>query len=304
MACPASVQTEERRRLNRLQPDTPESVEYMGQRIPRPEYEARTKKQALIFQSELKKRFRLEFKIRRFKYFVLACRCNVKRRNHLQFYTEQFFKQIYPRYFRYEPRQIFKIVYFKNRKEMFKVTGRASYGYYTFKDRTFYTYVGSGHGTLWHEMMHAFIHAEYSGSRPQWFEEGLASFYEMAFLDARGRLKEGYANWRLPGMQKRLRAGKIAALSNALQNYAFNDQFHYAEARWFFAYLWMESKLDRFVIYYLNNLQNIRDPHQRFIALQSYLQSLLGKKWTQIENEYRATALRAKKNQKLTRRRH
>jgi len=51
------------------------------------------------------------------------------------------------------------------------------YGYYSPCERALVTNVGYGYGTLVHEMVHAFMDANFPET-PVWFNEGLASLYE------------------------------------------------------------------------------------------------------------------------------
>ena len=51
------------------------------------------------------------------------------------------------------------------------------YGYYSPCERAIITNVGNGYGTLVHEMVHAFMDANFANA-PVWLNEGLASLYE------------------------------------------------------------------------------------------------------------------------------
>ncbi|MCB1174999.1 MAG: hypothetical protein KDK39_15610, partial [Leptospiraceae bacterium] len=256
----ACLPAEGRRLWSAVPADTATVVQYAGRPWQRSEYTQYMQAKSDSFAADLKQEFGIPFKVYHQKYFLIACRCNQAYVNKLKQYSSHFLRHFYPRYLHYEPRGLFRMVYFGSRSEMQARAGHSSYGYYTFDNRTFYSYVGSGHGTLWHEMVHAFLHAEYDQYRPQWFEEGFASFYEMAFLDARGNVLEGYANWRLPEMQMRLRQGRFHPLSKALQHHSFDEQFHYADARWFFVWLWQHQLLDDFVRMYLTVWQREDQP--------------------------------------------
>lgn len=164
------------------------------------------------------------------------------------------------------------------------------------------TYVGSGHGTLWHELTHGFVDANVSRSNvvtPAWFDEGFASFYEMAFLD-HGRVLEGYTNWRLPMLQASLRAGKVMPLKEALRYTGFTDRFNYAEARFFFVYLWVHGKMDDFVQSYIYEILPQKIGAERDAATVRLVERLLAKDIDTIDREYRAMALKLAPNVKLT----
>ena len=142
---------------------------------------------------------------------------DIQRMQRLLVYTRAFHEQVYPRFFRYEPRRPFRIVYFRDRARFRAATRSPAYGFYRPANHILFSYSGAGHGTLWHELVHAFAAENSEDSLwPQWFSEGFASFYEMAFLDDRGQVSEGYANWRLPKLQRDIRARRLAPLGTAL----------------------------------------------------------------------------------------
>ena len=64
--------------------------------------------------------------------------------------------------------------------------------------------IGTGGGTLVHEVVHPFIAASFPAA-PAWFNEGLASLYE-AVREKDGQFW-GLPNWRLDGLKRAIRAG-------------------------------------------------------------------------------------------------
>ena len=59
-----------------------------------------------------------------------------------------------------------------------------------------------------HEIVHPFMATNFPAC-PAWFNEGLGSLYEQCG-DNRGRI-HGYTNWRLDGLQRAIRNGRVPA---------------------------------------------------------------------------------------------
>src|SRR5205809_422641 len=69
------------------------------------------------------------------------------------------------------------------------------YGFYRHRDHTMLMNVGTGTGTLVHELTHALIAPDFPNV-PDWFNEGFASLYEQCSLGP--DTITGHENWRLP----------------------------------------------------------------------------------------------------------
>ncbi len=69
--------------------------------------------------------------------------------------------------------------------------------------------VGTGTGTLVHELTHALIKPDFP-QVPSWFNEGLASLFEQCTLD-NGDIC-GLPNWRLPDLQNAIRKNELRSL--------------------------------------------------------------------------------------------
>ena len=124
------------------------------------------------------------------------------------------------------------------------------YGYYSSCKRSIYTNMSLGNGTLIHEMVHAFMEANFPAS-PVWFNEGLGSLYEHTDLDSgdlRGRL-----NWRLPGLKSAIAERKTIPLETLLDLGPigfYNERsqgLNYAMARYLLFYLQEKGLLE---VYY------------------------------------------------------
>jgi len=68
------------------------------------------------------------------------------------------------------------------------------FGFYSHQDRLIMAAVGAGYGTLLHELVHAFIAAQFP-SAPLWYEESLATIYERT--EWRGNTLRPLPNWRM-----------------------------------------------------------------------------------------------------------
>ena len=121
------------------------------------------------------------------------------------------------------------------------------YGYFR-HDNVMVMNVGTGTGTLVHELTHALIKPDFP-SVPGWFNEGLASLYEQCSLGFDDSIK-GHENWRLPGLQKAIDAGKLRPLAELIgdRNFYRSDLVgvNYAQARYLMFYLQEKSLLQRY----------------------------------------------------------
>jgi len=110
--------------------------------------------------------------------------------------------------------------------------------------------IGTGGGTLLHEMVHAMAEADWPRI-PAWLNEGLGSLFEAADRDGSGRAI-GITNWRLPGLQQALLAGKAPRLDELLRmtDAQFYDEarsgVNYAAVRYLMQYLQQQRKLESF----------------------------------------------------------
>ncbi|MGY8656344.1 MAG: hypothetical protein ACKVJX_22230 [Verrucomicrobiia bacterium] len=122
-------------------------------------------------------------------------------------------KRLKSDYFNKDPDEIVDIWLFKNRGsymkhawEIFHDRPGTPYGYYSPTHSSLIMNISTGGGTLIHEIVHPFIASNFPNC-PSWFNEGLASLYEQC-EDRRGKIA-GLPNWRLPGLQKAIRAGNL-----------------------------------------------------------------------------------------------
>jgi hypothetical protein len=106
--------------------------------------------------------------------------------------------------------------------------------------------IGTGGGTLVHEVVHPFIAASFP-SVPAWFNEGLASLYE-AVREKNGQMW-GLPNWRLAGLKRAIRAGKLPSFESMTGDsdaVFYHSNTGYAQARYLCFYLQEKGLLHRY----------------------------------------------------------
>lgn len=123
------------------------------------------------------------------------------------------------------------------------------YGYADGDERALVMNIGTGGGTLVHEMVHPYVAANLPGC-PPWINEGLASLYE--HVGEEGGHIWGYTNWRLGGLQRAIAADALPSLrgltsAGAREFYGDDSGVNYAMARYLMQYLQEQGKLRAFV---------------------------------------------------------
>ncbi|MFN2511252.1 MAG: hypothetical protein ABR568_07380 [Pyrinomonadaceae bacterium] len=108
--------------------------------------------------------------------------------------------------------------------------------------------IGTGGGTLVHEIVHPFMEANFPAC-PPWLNEGLGSLYEQSGEED-GHI-HGYTNWRLPGLQKAIRAGNVPSFKTLLamdSNAFYNEDkgVNYGQSRYLLYYLQQNGLLVKF----------------------------------------------------------
>ena len=141
-----------------------------------------------------------------------------------------------------------EISYYKYAKEVFGDTPTTPYGYYSPSHKALIMNIGTGGGTLVHEIVHPFIATNFPDC-PSWFNEGLASLYEQSG-EVDGNI-HGFTNWRLPGLQRAIQKKTNPTFKTLLsttdkQFYDDETGVHYAEARYLCYYLQEKGLLVKF----------------------------------------------------------
>ncbi|NQT89514.1 hypothetical protein HQ560_22280 [bacterium] len=133
-------------------------------------------------------------------------------------------------------------------KKLFNDTDVSHYGYYRPWDHTLVMNIGTGGGTLVHELTHALVKPDFP-KIPTWFDEGLSSLHEQCSF-ARGTIV-GAVNWRLPAVQEAIKKGTLVPLTTLVatttrQFRGAKESLHYAEARYLCMYLQKLGVLRKF----------------------------------------------------------
>jgi hypothetical protein len=192
-------------------------------------------------------------------------------------------------FFTKDPREILDIWLFKdaasyekNTRLLFGDAPSTPYGYYSSKDKALIMNIATGGGTLVHEIVHPFMEANFPAC-PPWLNEGLGSLYEQCG-EVDGHI-HGFTNWRLPGLQQSIKAGKVPPFKTltAMDTNAFyNDGkgTNYAQSRYLCYYLQEKAVLVKFYQEFYAHRQE--DP-TGFQTLQKVLaqtdMDLFKKKW-------------------------
>jgi hypothetical protein len=158
-------------------------------------------------------------------------------------------------YFQKDPNEIIDIWLFKDAatynyyaKKLFNDTPTTPYGYYSSQHKALIMNIGTGGGTLVHEIVHPFMDTNFPEC-PPWFNEGLASLYEQSGQDRKGI--KGLTNWRLAGLQDVINAGGLPSFADlmaldARKFYGKGSGTHYAQSRYLCYYLQENDLLNKF----------------------------------------------------------
>jgi hypothetical protein len=123
------------------------------------------------------------------------------------------------------------------------------FGWFSREKRAMVMNIGTGGGTLLHEMVHAMVEADFPEC-PAWLNEGLGSLFEASSRDRDGKVI-GVTNWRLKGLQEELqknaapRFAKLLAMADT-EFYGPQSSTNYAAVRYLMQYLQENGKLETF----------------------------------------------------------
>ena len=159
--------------------------------------------------------------------------------------------------------------YYGHAKSIFGDTPDTPYGYASATHDALIMNIGTGGGTLVHEIVHPYMAANVPDP-PPWLNEGLASLFEQCGEE--GGHIHGYTNWRLAGLKDDLRAGTTLPFVDltALDDAAFYGEgsgSHYAEARYLLYYLQEKGLLLDFFRRYLAARKDDPTGYQTLVAV-------------------------------------
>lgn len=167
-------------------------------------------------------------------------------------------------YFERDPPVIVDVLMLKDDASYDRIAGTilgppsTPYGFYTTCEDKIYVNLTNGNGTLVHEMVHAFMAANFPDC-PVWFNEGLGSLYEQPDLAADPI--RGKPNWRLPALQDAIRARKTIPLEDLL---SLSRWDYTAKKR-----VGLTYAMSRYLLYYLQEKGLLQTFYRRFVDSQS-----------------------------------
>jgi hypothetical protein len=163
-----------------------------------------------------------------------------------------------------------KTSYEKYARELFNDKPETPFGYYLVEEKVLLMNIGTGGGTLVHEMVHPFMRTNFPEC-PPWFDEGMASLYEQCG-ERNGHI-HGYTNWRLEGLQEAIENGRVPSFRalTAMKSTKFYLQdkgTNYAQARYLCYYLQEQGLL---VKYYHEFRKNVDHDSTGYATLKKVL---------------------------------
>jgi hypothetical protein len=123
------------------------------------------------------------------------------------------------------------------------------YGFFSEAKNALVMNIGTGGGTLVHEMAHAMAREDFPGI-PSWLNEGIGSLFEASTVNRQGRIV-GVTNWRLPGLKRDLLNKEEVHFKDLLSMdtstfYGDRSGSNYASARYLMQWLQDNDKLEDF----------------------------------------------------------
>jgi hypothetical protein len=158
-------------------------------------------------------------------------------------------------FFTKDPNEILDIWLFKDEASYEKHTQllfgekpTTPYGYYSSAHKALIMNIGTGGGTLVHEIVHPFMEANFPAC-PPWLNEGLGSLYEQCG-EVEGHI-HGFTNWRLPGLQQAIRLKHVPSFKtlvemDATEFYNEDRGTNYAQARYLCYFMQEKGLLIKF----------------------------------------------------------
>lgn len=158
-------------------------------------------------------------------------------------------------YFKNDPKYVLTVYLFKDKEsylkynlKLFNSHPETPYGYYSSAHRALVMNIGTGGGTLVHEIVHPFIGTNFPAC-PSWLNEGLGSLYEQCG-ERDGKLV-GFTNWRLRGLQKAISrkivpSFKTLCSTTTHEFYNKDKGTNYSQARYLCYYLQEKGLLRKY----------------------------------------------------------
>ena len=191
-------------------------------------------------------------------------------------------------YFQARPDQPITVLLFKDdasyrlwAKKLFNDDEVSHFGYYRDEIKTLVMNISTGSGTLVHELTHALIVYDFP-HLPDWFNEGFASLHECCTIGSDDIT--GWENWRLPALQKAIRAGTLRSLKDMVTRrdfYGRQQGMNYAQARYLCLFMQRKGLLKDFYAFF-------REHHDQEGDDVKALEKVFGKGIAATEQDYLA----------------
>ncbi len=129
--------------------------------------------------------------------------------------------------------------YYHHTKELWGEEPDTPYGYATETYHALVMNIATGGGTLVHEIVHPYVHADFPAC-PQWLNEGLASLFEHVSIQDDHIV--GHTNWRLRGLQQAIEHDVVPSFEWLMQRsfeefYGEDPGTNYSQSRYLCQYL-------------------------------------------------------------------
>lgn len=170
-------------------------------------------------------------------------------------------------------------------RELFSEQQVSVFGYYRPTERVLVMNIGTGSGTLVHELTHALLAFDFP-TVPDWFNEGLASLHEQCRIRSDGSGLDGLVNWRLASLQFAIEHKTLRPLAEMMadENFRRLEAVNYAQARYFCMFLQQRGLLAAYYRQFRDDWR--RDPQGAATALALFP----GQTWPQVDEQFRAWA--------------
>jgi len=198
------------------------------------------------------------------------------------------YRAFYSQFFTVKPSRIIKVFLFKDdetyreyAKRLYGDEPDTPFGYYKSEDSSLIMNIGTGTGTLVHEMTHALMESDFPRA-PAWLNEGLGSLFERCMVTPEGL--KGMVNWRLPILRRAIKENRVTGLRKLISTtraefYRDERGTHYAEARYFCMYLQEVGLLEKFY-------RRFRDNYKKDPTGAKTIEELLGKSLEKIQENW------------------
>ena len=189
-------------------------------------------------------------------------------------------------YFRHKPDKVITVLLFTDDRSYRTWANRLygdkdlpHFGYYRHENRTLVMNIATGTGTLVHELTHALIDFDFPDV-PLWFNEGLACLHEQCQVGKEQIV--GLTNWRLSGLQRAIRTGKLRPLRQLVTQrdfYGPQQGLNYAQSRYFVMYMQHGGLLGKFY-------EHFRKNHTASAADAKAIEDVFGQSLENVEQDF------------------